>query len=401
MAGVLGGVFVFGFFYLGALNVMPDLEIPRPEMPSPNAYDTMIEAVAAIPDSDKLRKVSREEVLDPAAVRSVLEDNEDALRIVRAGLRQQYRCPPARSFSAPHHHFAIRSLVSLLLLESKAKVHDGDMGGAMDAYLDAIHVAFDSQRGGLLFDQLYGDFLQRIAHNAVWDTIRDLDAETARQAAVRLEGLMEGRVPFHELVQEEKWATLASYLDLFEDPDWHDFVIQDVASVKGLESVRLKARLILMSKRKALRDCAEFFDEWLEAAKQPYTSRTNPPEPPTDALNELVLEFVRIEARSFSFTHSEVQNGLLLTTLALRAFRMDNGSYPDSLYDLVPRYLTKLPADSFGISGPLRYKLNGEEYVLYSVGPDGVDDGGRPTGRLGRMVVVEGETGDIVAGIHK
>ncbi len=402
MAGVLGAVFVLGFFYLRSLNVMPELEIPNPDMPSPNAYDTLIEAAAAIPDDRRLLHITGDEVPDPAEVRSVLQENEDALRIVREGLRQEYRNPLVRSFYASRDPvYDIDGLVQLLVLEGKANVYDGDMPGAMDAYLDAIQLALDLQRGGSLLHHMVGEINQRIARYALWDTIRGLDAETARQAAGRLEGLMEGRVPFHELVQEEKWATLASYLDLFEDPDWHDFVMQDVASVKGLDSVHLKARLILTSNRKALRDCAEFFDEWLEAAKHPYASRTSLPEPPTDPLSERVLKYVRIEHRAFSYTRSEVQNGLLLTTLALRAFRIDEGLYPDSLYDLVPRYLARIPSDPFGISGPLRYKLNGDEYVLYSVGPDGVDDGGRPTGRPGRIVVVEGETGDIVAGIHK
>jgi hypothetical protein len=45
---------------------------------------------------------------------------------------------------------------------------------------------------------------------------------------------------------------------------------------------------------------------------------------------------------------------------------------------LVPRYLKEIPADPFGAGEALRYKSTGNEYSLYSIGPDGTDNGGRP-----------------------
>ncbi|MEE2830448.1 MAG: hypothetical protein VX498_14765 [Myxococcota bacterium] len=66
--------------------------------------------------------------------------------------------------------------------------------------------------------------------------------------------------------------------------------------------------------------------------------------------------------------------------LALEAFRAQKGSYPQSLSALVPEHLEALPDDPFDSSGaPLRYRSQGTEQgsiVLYSVGPDGIDDGG-------------------------
>ena len=64
--------------------------------------------------------------------------------------------------------------------------------------------------------------------------------------------------------------------------------------------------------------------------------------------------------------------------LALRAYRVENGAYPTKLADLAPKYLAKLPDDPFAKSGPLGYKLTGDKYILYSIGPDGKDSGGTP-----------------------
>ena len=67
---------------------------------------------------------------------------------------------------------------------------------------------------------------------------------------------------------------------------------------------------------------------------------------------------------------------------ALEAFRAQEGRYPKSLDVLVPEHLANLPGDPFDSSGaPLLYRSRGGEQgsiVLYSVGPDGIDDGGVP-----------------------
>ena len=62
--------------------------------------------------------------------------------------------------------------------------------------------------------------------------------------------------------------------------------------------------------------------------------------------------------------------------LALAAYRSDHGSYPEKLDQLVPNYLDEVPQDVF-TEGELRYKPSGEDYVLYSVGPNGQDEEGR------------------------
>ncbi|MCH7721184.1 MAG: hypothetical protein IH988_09395, partial [Planctomycetes bacterium] len=62
--------------------------------------------------------------------------------------------------------------------------------------------------------------------------------------------------------------------------------------------------------------------------------------------------------------------------LALSAYRFDHGSYPASLQDLDGTYLP-LPALDPYIDGPFCYERRDDGYILYSVGPNQVDDGGR------------------------
>ncbi len=60
--------------------------------------------------------------------------------------------------------------------------------------------------------------------------------------------------------------------------------------------------------------------------------------------------------------------------LAVRAYTMTTGQYPGSLDDLVPRYLSEVPQDPFD-DKPLRFSA--QKKVIYSVGADLVDSGGR------------------------
>lgn len=69
--------------------------------------------------------------------------------------------------------------------------------------------------------------------------------------------------------------------------------------------------------------------------------------------------------------------GLLATELALRCYQSSKGRPPARLEDLVPDYLAKVPQDPFS-DRALTYHPKGATWLLYSVGPDGVDDGVRP-----------------------
>ncbi len=61
---------------------------------------------------------------------------------------------------------------------------------------------------------------------------------------------------------------------------------------------------------------------------------------------------------------------------ALAAFRGDNAAFPTKLVNLAPKYITSIPKDLFS-DGELNYRADGDGYLLYSVGVNGRDDGGK------------------------
>lgn len=83
-----------------------------------------------------------------------------------------------------------------------------------------------------------------------------------------------------------------------------------------------------------------------------------------------------------------VQRDLAVVALGLCAYKADNGKYPDRLDALAPKYLPKVPED-FCSGKPFIYKTTGQEYVLYSVGENMTDDGGKARADRGDDLVVK------------
>jgi hypothetical protein len=69
-------------------------------------------------------------------------------------------------------------------------------------------------------------------------------------------------------------------------------------------------------------------------------------------------------------------NENLLLAFALARYQRDHGRYPKTLGQLAPKYLTEIPLDRFS-GRVLIYRPSKSGYLLYSVGANGKDDGGK------------------------
>jgi hypothetical protein len=62
--------------------------------------------------------------------------------------------------------------------------------------------------------------------------------------------------------------------------------------------------------------------------------------------------------------------------LAVKRYRQAHGHWPDALTALTPEFVRELPVDPYGGS-PLKYRRLDDGVMIYSVGPDGDDNGGK------------------------
>lgn len=68
--------------------------------------------------------------------------------------------------------------------------------------------------------------------------------------------------------------------------------------------------------------------------------------------------------------------GLLRIDTALGSYAVANGQFPLNLPQLVPQCTEKLPHD-WNAKRPFVYRPSSDSYLLYGVGMNGMDDGGR------------------------
>ena len=74
----------------------------------------------------------------------------------------------------------------------------------------------------------------------------------------------------------------------------------------------------------------------------------------------------------------ETARNVVVTAIALKRYELQHHQLPNTLDELVPEFLKSVPTDYMD-GQPLRYLRNGDgTFLLYSVGENGLDDGGNP-----------------------
>ena len=190
--------------------------------------------------------------------------------------------------------------------------------------------------------------------------------------------------------------------------DWHDTYRNFASDIGAKRLTPLDYfRFMTTSKANFLENYSKYMDQTIEYSKFPYSHPLKSPPTPTDLFNQILVPVVP-EARMKWVAMSSNQR-LLTTLLAINLHKLETGKLPSNLSDLVPSALKSLPDDPFAPKGALGYKLIGDKMTLYSIGPDAVDDGGKPIddpskanpkypNSHARYNVQDDSKGDIVAG---
>jgi hypothetical protein len=272
-----------------------------------------------------------------------------------------------------------RQVARMLALDARLRALDGDIEGALR-----------SCRAGLNVGRSIGD-----EPFAVSQLTR---AATARQALRALEQTLAlGEAPAKSLEQlqrllaeeaEEPLALLAARSDRVSVYQCLEVMRTgrfDRASYGLRTSVLGSIGDDLIDRGKA-RACQaaylRFYNQVVEAVKLPTEAQQDAlngiPEPsqPLPALLEGLMrggEWARLVG-TFLLARAELR--CAAAALAAERYRLAEGHWPENLDALVPLYLPAVPADPFD-GQPLRLARLPDGIVVYSVGRDRTDDGGR------------------------
>jgi hypothetical protein len=301
-------------------HLVTPLPIPDPQIPEPNGYDDFGAAWAMLPTNllvDTANFDARTNTL--AQVRTAVNQVIPALERARVGLTRptMKRIDYSSGIESVGPDIQMmRSLARAFQAQAILATREQDPAGGLTAFLDLIDYGVAVRRGGLILDELVGNACAGIARSDLDRLRTQLTAQQCRQAIDRLTITLANIEPHERFVHRDHVWMQQSY-------GWFSHL------------------WLLLS---------EFTGDY---------------------------DFVDLGDLDEPFLREQAEMRLLIAELALQAYRHKHGQLPTWLDELVPEHLTEAPIDPLSPdSSPLKYRRTNDGYLLYSVGFNGIDEGG-------------------------
>jgi hypothetical protein len=236
-----------------------------------------------------------------------------------------------------------------------------------------------TQLVGIAIDNMATDTLQKIL-NSARPTAEDLDQLkidrwTSYQKMMQKEIRRESLIGWSFLSQFSGSKMPKLQLDRKTSP-----VLENPAWTQSIYRV-----FLLQSEISAMRD---IYDELHRVAALPYYQfkKDGHDKKLEDSVREktggpcsmmLGLLIPAMNASLSAAARGDATHNTAVLALAISRYRLKNGHFPAKLGELVPDFLIAVPGDPFD-GKTMKYKRTEQGAVIYSIGPDLVDDGGKP-----------------------
>ncbi|HVX13012.1 MAG TPA: hypothetical protein VHC22_17645 [Pirellulales bacterium] len=308
-----------------------DRSLAYPPPLANNGYVDLLRAGAAI---DNL--AANIDTLPPDELRAYLSKQQTALELVRSGLAIPCQAVLHEGMNdkalwAEGNQF--EKLSQVLAAQARQELQDGHVEAAVENYLADIELGAAMTHGGVMMHDGFGFVSERLGIEGLQQIVSRLDDDACRKLEERLLEIDADREPTEASRARERLYFSRSY-------PW-------------------KHRIHILTRAFA------------------------PNEAQTD---DILMVAAGGEKRA--------RVRLLACHLALRRFWLSTNGYPQTLDELVPRYLASVPLDPFA-DHVLMYKKLPTGYLLYSIGDDRVDDSGTPSAPFALPV----PKGDIVVAV--
>jgi hypothetical protein len=271
----------------------------------------------------------------------------------------------------------IRQLASLGILEGHERAQAGDLAGAADRYLDVVRFGGDGG-GGALIHALIGTTAEQNGLIALGRLVRSGRLEPAQLDRIgRERSLLEReRISFADALAVER-RMLDGLGDAIET--WSSSVGEPLVLPSAVPYRALAAHAVRVADplRREFENAlaSDDFDAWKQiGAKSDAVAGSS-----WNPLLRLVMgysgSFDGAGNHSIRLFLTARENlawfRLVQAAVTLQREKLARGRYPSDATAL------DLPKDPFAPSLPLKYRPDGSSYRLWSIGMDGIDEGGK------------------------
>ncbi len=343
-------------------------------------------------------------------IRKWLEDNQPALAQWRKGTERSQAVviqPKDMRFESTLEVIQeTREFARLARLQAERSAHDGDVDAAWGWLLAVVRASRHVEQNGCLIQRLVGIAIHHSAADGInrWAANPKVTPDLLRKALVELHEADQLTPPIsvamktEYLVLRNTLREAKSLTDLTE--------IGTLGSSTGPSSIQSSALYVMGEPELSLKVFQHVFANQLSEIDKPMRDRAPttvgvfhlynlPPGTsrclPAFDLDEVVhsaplarLTLPAYQQSDVATQRESVRRAVVPVMLGCQLHRRLHGDWPAKVEDLVPDILTELPQDPLGKSGELlRLKRDGEELLIYSVGANGIDDGGNISGSGG------------------
>lgn len=415
VGGIFAAVFVATLaIYIAALMTTPRIVAPvRVPPPTQNGFPLLKAATDKPVHKDDVGdaiSVSPKKKWTLAGKRKLVDANRSAILATRKALTIPYREENrAVSINDEFPYYAkFRHMARVLVLAGNVVWEEGKQREAADYYLDALTIGRRVPHRAGLISRLVGIACESISRRAIWDRLARMDAPTTAHCLTRLQALQAERLPYSVTLEEEKYTMQHVAMEGMKNPDVFLSAGEDETPAGGDQTARrvFRAYRTVVPRKYVADTLGSHMDKLIAQSRKPYIEGNAELPVPKELYTSIMMPTVR-QAR-LKYVHGEAGDALLRTALALRLYKARNGKYPSDLSELVAaKLLPAVPDDPFDLPGASLHYASSPmgKYVLYSIGPDGTDDGGKGievksgTRKPNRTVALDSQ-GDMVAGWH-
>ena len=404
VVGTAGALVMLGGGWLYFADQTPDIKPVMQTLPMHNGYDTLIAATKLLPKEEECTKWLKREDTGKGKLNALPETAEQKKLDGEEG-KFLKRCEPAfemamksvelKGFVIPApvtletlspDLVHIRQLADLLQIRSKREALQGHYEVAFRSEGKIIELATRVEKGGNLLSFYTGISIETVALKRLQSLLPHLSSEQLWESETILMTDPQETQLARDVLSREKSEMINALASLFAKPKWREEFQRLLRTQFGTyldpgtqqDDFATKLALYTVNKKWAVKNYTHYMDIAITRADRLDSWKMEDPTLPFDLVVRWVTPSVKpaffAQARLLTLRH------LVRCAYNLQIYYARNGYYPDQL-----KHITSDPAlwsDPFADNSkgwkPLRYKRDGKGYLLYSVGPDGKDDGGKP-----------------------
>ncbi|MGC8785386.1 MAG: hypothetical protein ACP5RN_13495 [Armatimonadota bacterium] len=353
----------------------PDVPVPPLSTPPNNAYPAylqLVEKTRQLEASTSNVGTLSERAMQRGASTSDLRQLVAAYQPIRREYRKLRGKPSVvTDWDSMHATMqagsVLRTWARVEAADIEVAFREGDHARAIDDLRTILLLTENIRRGGTFMRYLVGEAMIVIVTAVFSDGLEKLSPVECDRVVQVIREWEQVRVPFWQALEGEKRFTIAVCHAMHEGGER---TARMYGAPPHAGPPRYAGRMFNL--RAAAREAARLYDKAIAEAKKPLLQRRLPGVTPKHPLNQALLSTVFNRASDKSAI-SVARLRLLACAAAVRAYRLRHGHYPRTLAEAGIADLNKDPITG----GEFVYHTGAKGFLLYSVGVDGKDDGGK------------------------